>query len=272
MARELSPDLVLLDVDMPDGTGFEVCQALKSDPATASLPIIFLTASSDAIDKVRGFDIGAVDYVTKPFDAAELKARVRAALRTKRYHDLLAARSNVDALTGLWNRRYFDERLETELAANWRYHRKVSLIMLDVDEFKKINDRHGHPFGDRVLEGVGELLQTSCRATDAPCRYGGDEFAIILTETPLSGSSRLAERLCEQVAAMAFRVGGHPVLVTVSIGVADADTLGGFPTSEALLRAADDALYEAKRCGRNCIRTSVDAASAKRLVDEQPVL
>jgi len=264
MARELHPDLVLLDVDMPDGTGFEACLTLKNDPATASLAIIFVTAASDAIDKVRGFDIGAVDYVTKPFDAAELKARVRAALRTKRYQDLLAARSNVDALTGLWNRGYFDERLKAELAANRRYHRKVSLIMLDVDEFKKINDGHGHPFGDRVLECVGELLLLACRTTDAACRYGGDEFAIILTETPLPNSSLLAERLCSQVAAMALRVGGHQVLITASLGVTDTEVLDGLPTPEALLRAADDALYEAKRCGRNCVRTSVDAASAKR--------
>jgi diguanylate cyclase (GGDEF)-like protein len=271
MALELDPDLVLLDVDMPAGTGFDVCVTLKNDSATASVPVIFLTASSSSVDKVRGFDIGAVDYITKPFEAAELKARVRAALRTKRYHDLLAARSNVDALTGLWNRRYFDERLKDEVAANRCYHRKVSLIMLDVDEFKKINDRHGHPFGDRVLEGVGELLRTACRTTDAACRYGGDEFALILTETPLSGSSRLAERLCKQVAAMAFRVGGQQVQIGVSVGVTEADVLGESTTSEALLSAADDALYEAKRCGRNCIRTSVDAASAKRLLDEGPV-
>jgi diguanylate cyclase (GGDEF)-like protein len=270
MAQELRPDLVLLDVDMPDSTGFDICMILKNDPATASLPIIFLTAASGAIDKVRGFDIGAVDYVTKPFDAAELKARVRAALRTKRYQDLLTARSNVDALTGLWNRRYFDERLKSELAANQRYGRQVSLIMLDVDEFKKINDNHGHPFGDRVVEAVGELLQTACRMTDAPCRYGGDEFALILTETPLAGSFLLANRLCKQVAALALRVGGHEVLVTASFGVTDAEVLGRSPTPEALLRAADDALYEAKRCGRNCVRTSVDAANAKRLFEERP--
>ena len=263
MARDLLPDLVLLDIDMPKLTGFEVCAALKTDATTASIPIIFLTAASDALNKVHGFDLGAVDYVTKPFDAAELRARVRAALRTKRYQDLLATRSDIDALTGLSNRGYFDRRLKDELAAHQRYGRDVCLVMLDIDEFKTLNDAHGHPFGDRVLEAIGTLLRAASRATDAPCRFGGDEFALILTETPLAGGAEMAERLRKQIAAIGLPVHGRPIVVTASLGVANADD--GVSTPEALLRAADDALYEAKRSGRN--RVCASAASATR---EQP--
>src|ERR1700722_10173023 len=187
-AKELRPDLILLDVDLPLGTGFEVCKLLKDDPLTAQIPVIFLTGASEVYTKVQGFDLGAVDYVTKPFEPAELRARVRAALRTKRYHDLLAARSNVDGLTGVWNRSYFNQRMGDEVSASVRYGRTVSLVMLDIDNFKSLNDSYGHPFGDRVLEGLGEILHTLLRTTDAPCRYGGEEFGLILSETNEAGA------------------------------------------------------------------------------------
>lgn len=251
MARDLKPDLVLLDVNMPDVTGFEVCSALKLDPVTASIPVIFLTAASDAFNKVQGFDLGAIDYVTKPFEAVELRARVRAALRTKRYQDLLSIRSDIDALTGLWNRGYFDRRLHEELAAHQRYQRKVSLVLMDLDDFKTLNDSEGHPFGDQALEAVGSLLRAVSRTTDAACRFGGDEFAIILTETRQSMAAHMAERLRSQVLAMTLRGRDRNVVITASIGVSGAESIDGVATPEALVRAADDALYEAKRSGRN---------------------
>src|SRR5262245_45435509 len=150
-ARELAPDLILLDLTLPDATGFEVLRRLKEDPATAQVPVIFLTAAADTEAKVKAFDAGAVDYVTKPFQVAELRARVRAALRTKRYQDLLATRAQIDGVTGLWNRAYLDQRLAEETAALRRHQRPFALLMIDLDGFKELNDAHGHPFGDRVL-------------------------------------------------------------------------------------------------------------------------
>lgn len=250
-ARELKPDLILLDVDMPDITGFAACAALKADPETSAIPIIFLTGSTQSFNKVQGFDAGAVDYVTKPFDPAELRARIRSALRTKRYQDLLAARCDLDALTGLRNRAYFDRRLREELAAAARYGREVSLVILDVDHFKRINDTHGHPFGDTVLENVGSLLNASLRETDVPCRYGGEEFVLILPDTPGANAADVAERLRARLAEMTLRPNDPAFRVTASFGVAASAWFAATPTPAALITAADDALYQAKHGGRN---------------------
>ncbi len=252
-ARELKPDLVLLDVDMPLMTGFEVCRRLKEDPSTANVPVIFLTAASTVYAKVSGFDVGGIDYVTKPFEAAELRARVRAALRTKRYYDMLANKAQIDALTGLWNRGYLNQRMAEEVAAAARYGRSLSLVLLDLDHFKALNDNHGHPFGDRVLQSVGEMLTATMRTTDAPCRYGGEEFALILTETDIAGARKAAERVREAIARMTLGSQTGRIVVTASLGIASTATLPPRAplTVVALIAAADAALYAAKRNGRN---------------------
>jgi diguanylate cyclase (GGDEF)-like protein len=252
MARELQPDLVLLDVDLPMVTGFEVCQRLKQDPATATIPVIFLTGASEIYTKVQGFDLGAVDYVIKPFDPAELRARVRAALRTKRFHDLLSARSHVDGLTGIWNRSYFNQRMGEEVNAAQRYGRVVSLVMIDLDHFKSHNDAHGHPFGDQVLQTVGDVLHSFLRTTDAPCRFGGEEFALILTETDGEGALVTAERVRRRIAETPFRPKERHVQVTASLGVAVSTLFEkNALTMSAMVTAADDALYQAKHEGRD---------------------
>jgi diguanylate cyclase (GGDEF)-like protein len=252
-ARDLLPDLILLDIDMPGMSGLELCQKLKQDGATASIPIIFLTGSADVEVKVQGFDLGAVDYVTKPFQPAELRARVRAALRTKRYHDLLSRRAQIDGLTGLWNRSYFDRRLEEETMAVQRYGRQLSLILLDVDHFKRVNDTHGHPFGDRVLQLVGEAVHRSLRGVDAPCRYGGEEFAVLLTQTDLAGAEIVAGRLRAAVAALGLSHRGTAVTVTASCGVASSELVTPMSrcTGALLVEMADEALYAAKQAGRD---------------------
>ena len=252
-ARDLLPDLILLDIDMPGMSGLELCQKLKEEAATASVPIIFLTGSTDLDSKVQGFDLGAVDYVTKPFQPAELRARVRAALRTKRYHDLLARRAQIDGLTGLWNRSYFDRRLDEETAAVQRYGRKLSLVLLDVDHFKRVNDTYGHPFGDRVLQLVGEAMHRALRTVDAPCRYGGEEFAVVLTQTDLAGAMIVAERLRTAVAALGLTHRGTPVHVTASCGVAAGELVAPASrcTAALLVEMADEALYAAKQGGRD---------------------
>jgi diguanylate cyclase (GGDEF)-like protein len=193
-----------------------------------------------------------VDFVTKPFDAAELRARVRSALRTKRFLDLLATRSNVDGLTGVWNRAYFDRRLHEEIEAAKRYGRIVSLVMFDIDHFKAVNDGHGHPFGDRVLESIGQLLTREVRATDAACRYGGEEFAVVLSETDEPSGFTTTERLRLAISAMRFRHDDKPFGVTASLGVScstrfDTETL----SPAAMVLAADGALYRAKKGGRD---------------------
>lgn len=253
-ARALRPDLILLDVSMPDISGFEVCKRLKSDPELVRIPVIFLTGASSVANKVEGLDLGAVDYVTKPFEHAELRARVAAALRTKRLLDMLEQRARIDGLTGLWNRSYFDRKLQEETAVCRRYGRTVSLILVDVDHFKKVNDTYGHPFGDRVLEGVGRTLRR-VRETDAACRYGGEEFAIIATHTGRTPAFGLADEIRDRIAAMTLVSNGSPVPVTASFGVSSSEGIE-HPTSEILLSAADAALYEAKRSGRNCVRVA----------------
>jgi two-component system, cell cycle response regulator len=256
-AASVRPDLILLDVDMPEMSGLEVCQQLKASPATSSIPVIFLTGASNVNTKVQGFDVGAIDYVTKPFEPAELRARVRAALRMKRYQDLLATRANLDALTGLWNRGYFDQRLGEEIAAAARYGRIVSLVMLDVDHFKRINDTHGHPFGDRVLQAIGDCLIENSRTTDVACRYGGEEFAVILTETDRDGAMLGAERLRQGIRALPFTQKSNPVVVTASFGVCcSVDLDPALLSPDTIKKGADDALYRSKQEGRDRVTAS----------------
>jgi two-component system, cell cycle response regulator len=257
-AMAANPDLILLDVMMPDASGFDICRKLKATTETRNIPVIFLTGASDVDQKVLGFDVGAVDYIQKPFDSAELNARVRAALRTKRFQDMLAQRAMIDGLTGLWNRAHFDQRMHEEVAAAARYDRPMSLIMMDVDKFKNLNDNHGHPFGDEVLQAVGDVLQDSARTSDWPCRYGGEEFGLILRETDLDGAIIMAERVREEIESLQLRNKAQLVPVTSSFGVVSS-TLCMNPcdlSSKWMIESADRALYAAKEGGRNCVRTA----------------
>jgi diguanylate cyclase (GGDEF)-like protein len=258
LANELLPDLILLDVDMPEHSGFDLCRRLKENPTTASIPVIFLTGSTDVDTKVHGFDLGAVDYVTKPFHPAELRARVRAALRMKRAQDMLTQKAQVDALTGLRNRAYLDERLAIEVSGATRASgRPLSLVMVDLDHFKNLNDTFGHPFGDLVLQRVGDFLARSIRPCDVACRYGGEELAIILTDTTVVGAHAVAERIRSEVRQLDLAPRGKPVTVTASFGVAellDVANRGGELRASSLVAAADAALYTAKREGRDCVR------------------
>ncbi len=258
--REHEPDLVLLDVNMPGMSGFEVCQALKNDPATHDTPIIFLTGSDELLDKVKGFDLGAVDYVTKPFDPVELCARVRAALRTKALMDMLTTQAQLDGLTGLHNRRYFDSRLEQELDAARRYDRCVGLLMLDIDHFKQINDQFGHPKGDEVLCQLARLLVAFCRSSDVACRYGGEEFAILLSESNADHAYQAGRRLLETIRSAKPLHAATGQRVTVSIGAASAEPKRGRMLPRVLVEAADRALYAAK-ARRDCIISSAGLSS-----------
>ena len=245
--------MILLDIGLPKVDGFEVCRQLKEHRATRNIPIIFLTGEADRESKVRGLDLGAVDYVTKPFDEIELRARVRAALRTKRLQDMLEQQSFLDGLTGLWNRAYLDRRLEAELNVADRYGRPLSVVMADVDNFKPINDTHGHLFGDIVLQGIAESLSASARRSDIVARYGGEEFGILLTDTNLKAAEYVSERLRASIESRLYEARSDAIRVTASFGVSCTEDIDCELTPASLIQAADRALYASKEAGRNCI-------------------
>jgi diguanylate cyclase (GGDEF)-like protein len=253
-AKAIQADLILLDIDMPNSDGFETCRQLKADIDTLAIPIIFLTVVTDIAEKIKGLDLGAMDYVTKPFDQAELRARVRSALRTKHLMDLLAQRAKVDGLTGLWNRSFFEERLDAELALARRTGRPVACIMLDVDHFKRINDRFGHTAGDMALRAVAQVMRANCRIEDVVCRWGGEEFVVLCPNTDCNSAVIAAERLRRVIAASEPRCGEDTIPLTASLGVADIANSG----DSSLVLAADKALYEAKNSGRNAVRSIQD--------------
>jgi two-component system, cell cycle response regulator len=252
LARAIAPDLILLDVDMPEPDGFEVCRRLKADPILSATPIVFLTGASSTTEKVRGLDLGATDYVTKPFDAAELRARVGAALRTKYLVDLLAQRAMIDSLTGLFNRAHFQQRLEAEMSLARRAGTNVSCLMIDVDHFKNVNDTNGHVAGDQVLRSLAQVLVSSCRLEDVVCRLGGEEFVVLLPNTAAAAATTLAERLRKAIAEMRVVFRGSTIQITCSIGIADLSTCG----EDGIVHAADQALYQAKHNGRNQVQSA----------------
>lgn len=257
------PATILLDLEMPEMDGFEVLRALKDNPVTLNIPIIVLSRRDGSEDKVTAFDLGANDYVTKPCDLAELRARLRAALRLDRLLKLLADRAEVDGLTGLANRAAFDKRWSEKVSEFHRYKTPLSLAMVDADHFKRINDTYGHPAGDEVLQRLAQVLQQQSRAADIVCRYGGEEFAIILPNTGPQEATLLAERIRTEIGKIVWP--RHPEsAVTVSIGLAGANADGPVISPEQWLELSDRNLYLAKNQGRNRVMTS-DMSSQSRL-------
>ncbi len=263
MAGAIQPDLLLLDVEMPEIDGWEVCRLLKTDGRTRDIPIIFLTAEADLAQKIRGLELGAVDYVTKPCDPAELKARVRSALRTKELIDLLSERAMIDGLTGLRNRRYFDQRLATELSGVKRHSMPLACVIADIDHFKQFNDQYGHAVGDAVLKQTARVLMETARAEDVVCRYGGEEFVVLLPGTLLDPAMAFAERVRARLSSEILPYRGGGLQVTASFGVA-ASTITG---PDELVAAADRALYDAKHAGRDRVCASNGVAAALGMVD-----
>ncbi|MBE0493827.1 MAG: diguanylate cyclase [Thiomicrospira sp.] len=250
---ETPPDLILLDIMMPDMDGYEVCRKLKSDAETSSIPIIFVTALSEVNDEEKGLNLGAVDYITKPFHLPIVKIRVRNHLNLKLKTDLLEEMSHIDGLTHIANRRNFDEVMEKEARRIARIPQPISLIMLDIDFFKAFNDNYGHGLGDDCLVQVASAMREVIkRPHDLLARYGGEEFAVILPETGLEGALKVAEELRRAVEMLGFshafsEVADH---VTISLGVAS-NEFDKQASIEKLLKQADQALYKAKESGRN---------------------
>jgi len=254
LAAELQPEVMLLDIDLDGMDGFEVLQRLKENPRTRDIAVIFISASCETMDRVRCLDLGAVDFIPKPFEMAELKARVRSAIRVQQLLRMLSQRAQLDGLTALWNRAYFDQRLAAECAESKRHGKSVALVLCDIDHFKGVNDRFGHPFGDEVLSLFASILSGG-RASDVPCRYGGEEFGVILPATTLAEAVEVAERFRRTFEEHQWR--RHPDLVlTASFGVAELALLPADATPADLLAQADAALYASKRSGRNRVSTA----------------
>jgi diguanylate cyclase (GGDEF)-like protein len=243
LAEEQAPDLMLLDVSMPVMGGHELCQAITAGTSSPP-PVIFLSAHATPEDRVRGLEVGAIDYIVKPFDRGELLARVSSAVRTRNRMTELAQNAAVDHLTGAMNRSQLDLQLSAAVARTLRSSGNLGLVLVDIDHFKSINDRHGHSTGDSVLRVVAVRLMSVIRAGDALYRFGGDEFCFLLEGTDDRGAAALAHRAVEAIAS-------HPLMdidVTASAGAANWSPLISGPVE--LLNAADTALYEAKRRGR----------------------
>lgn len=247
------PDLVLLDIMMPGIDGYAVCEQLKADPLTQDIPVIFVTATNDEVAEARGLDAGAVDFITKPFNPKIVRARVKTHITLKAQSDVLRGWAYMDGLTGVHNRRHFDEQLAIEWGRAQRANAPLSVMLLDVDFFKRYNDRYGHQAGDDCLRQVSTAIKTSLkRPGDQVARYGGEEFVCLLPETDLSAALCIAENIRNAIAGLSIvhsDSAAAPV-VTVSLGVCckPPDTLG---SAQALLKQTDVQLYAAKAAGRN---------------------
>lgn len=247
------PDLVLLDVVMPDMDGYTVCARLKMDPTTAGIAIIFMTGLQDSENESHALEMGAADYVTKPFSPNVVRARVRNQVELKRARDRMLTLAANDGLTGLANRRTFDATLERECSRLARTRGTISLIMLDIDYFKAFNDLYGHVAGDSCLRSIAEVLSAAIhRPGDLSARYGGEEFACVLPDTAIDGAVAVAEQIRAAICALAIPHSGSKAstVLTASFGVASIACVGD-GDGEKLLRAADSRLYEAKKEGRN---------------------
>lgn len=268
LCEDRQPDVVLLDVVMPGMDGYEVCRRLKDRQATRDIPVIFVTAQDDETAETRGLEIGAVDFISKPINPSIVRARVRTHATLKLQSDLLRRMVFVDGLTGVFNRRHFDERLEAEWGRATRHHSALSLMMIDVDHFKAFNDRHGHQAGDACLREVAEVLRRCVRRSgDVIARYGGEEFACILPDTDLEAATRLAQTIeqeVQQTVAAPSAPAGSGAAVTISLGVASkpAGLDSRHQPAAALLGLADQQLYAAKAAGRACVMGATLAADS----------
>ena len=256
--HESTPDLILLDIMMPDMDGYEVARRIRQEESLPYIPIIVVTARDSTEDKVTGLDAGADDYLTKPINFPELEARVRSMLRIKRLQDQLEEKNREleqlsisDGLTGLYNHRHMHELLQDEFDRSGRSGEPLSVVMFDLDRFKDVNDTHGHQAGDGVLQELSDILRETAREIDKLGRYGGEEFMVILPGSDRDAGHTFAERVREHVEKQKFDIqADQPLRMTISAGVAT------YPTDPAdgprrLVHFADQALYSAKNNGRN---------------------
>ncbi len=271
LAISQKPDLILLDVMMPELNGYEVCAELKGNPVTSEIPIIFISAMHEVEDETKGLNLGAVDYIVKPVSPSIVNARVKNHLKLQQtIRDLKAANkkieeqrddlektleqvsylSRTDMLTGLSNRRDILEKIDDETSRGKRTKNSFSIIIMDIDNFKFINDRYGHDCGDFVLRRIADILKSLSRAHDTPSRWGGEEFLILLPDTDSAGAQIHAERIRVELEKLNLEYNTYQLWVTATFGVAGHNKLFLF---DKTLKIADTALYEGKAGGKNCV-------------------
>ncbi len=251
------PDLIVTDVMMPKMDGYELARRVRANPQTRFIPIIIQSAArNDAQAQRRGAEVGALGYITDPTDLDLLLARAGTLLDFKSYLDTVEEAAHTDHLTGLANRRRFERQLEREIARALRYDRAFCLVLIDVDNFKRVNDTYGHDVGDEAIRHLAKVLQEGTRGIDTAARIGGEEFAVVLTETNFTGGYEVAERLRLAIKTSEVPTAGH---ITASFGIAE------FPlsaqTARELIGVADAALYEAKRRGRDRVERALESES-----------
>jgi diguanylate cyclase (GGDEF)-like protein len=261
-AKTQSIDLIILDLVLPDISGNEVCRWLKNNRDTEGIPIIMLTAQGSTPDKIAGLEAGAYDYLPKPYDEAELKARIYACLRTKALQDKLSQKNQqledllskvetlaiTDTLTELFNRRHFEAVIEKEFERTKRYSHQTSCLLIDIDKFKHINDTYGHRIGDTVLQEIAQVFKKCVRKVDTVARWGGEEFIILLPETNKESALQVASRILTCVSEFKFSSLDEQLTISIGIATMPEETID---SSEQFINASDQALYKDKRKGRN---------------------
>jgi two-component system cell cycle response regulator len=247
-AGVMIPDLILLDVSMPGMDGYEVCRRLKANPVTEHIAVIFITALETNESEELGLEIGAVDFIRKPISERIVQARVSNVLNLQAATQKLEHLARTDSLTGAYNHRYLLDTGSTEIHRSDRYIRTLSVLMIDIDHFKSVNDTFGHGIGDDALIKTVEVLHGQLRAEDTLGRLGGEEFAVVLPETNKKGAIQLAERLRAAISELVIETPTGPLSFTVSIGVAERNKEDDF---QEILKRADNAMYRAKSQGRN---------------------
>jgi diguanylate cyclase (GGDEF)-like protein len=256
------PDLVLMDLAMPKLDGMQALRQIRADPATADVPVIFVSARGDDQVKARALDLGAVDYLQKPFSERELRARIERTLRLARSQSALRELAQTDPLTGLANLRAFRARLAEEVKRARRYRTPLTCVMADMDNLKPVNDTLGHSAGDRAIAAVAAVIRAQLRETDFGARYGGDEFVLLLPHTDEDEGRVLAERICARLKATPLELSGRRIAIGASFGLACLSERSPDQTAEDLVRAADSALYRAKGAGRGRVEVAEPGADA----------
>lgn len=264
-AYRIKPDIILLDLIMPGKDGFTVCSELKCNHDLRNIPVIMVTARTEARYLKMALEIGAFDYIRKPMDAIEIIARLKSALRYKEYQDKLEEMAMKDGLTGLYNHALLIDLLSKEHSKQSRKEGNLAFVMLDIDFFKNVNDTYGHLQGNEVLKGMAKIMLSSIRESDIAGRYGGEEFALILPEIPKDKVILVCERIRRRVALYPFEVQGQTINITVSIGVCYKPGDSAISYND-MIRLADDALYEAKHSGRNNVKVSGTLISPAAIV------